>query len=84
MTDRRHGRKLRETTGGGSKPGLGKERKKELTSKRAPINPTLLPRTHKLAIDLRPPIAANSPPKPPSDFETVTAVLTKMLTDVKA
>ena len=46
--------------------GPRKEQNKELTSKRAPIDLTPLPKTHKLATDLGSPITANSPPIPPS------------------
>jgi len=37
------------------KLGYGKNKKKELTSKREPIDPTPLPNIHKQAIDFRPP-----------------------------
>jgi len=56
----------------GGNAGLGKERKKERTSKRASINPTPTPGTQKLAIDLRSLITANSPPNPPSHLQTTT------------
>jgi len=64
--------KLGEKSVGGGKAGPRKERNKELTSKRVPIDITPLPKTHKLAIDLGSPITANSPPDPPSDLQTTT------------
>jgi len=66
------GRKLRGKTARGGDAGISKEQNKDLTSKRVPINLTALPTTHKLAIDLRLPITANSPPNPPSQVQTVT------------
>ena len=54
--DRQLGRKRREKTVRGGEAGLRKERNKELTSKRAPMVLTPLPKSHKLAIDLRSPI----------------------------
>jgi len=52
--------------------GPRKERNEELTSKRAPIDLTPLLKIHKLAIDLRSPITANSPPYPTSHLQTAT------------
>jgi hypothetical protein len=43
----------------GGEAELRKEQNKDLTSKRAPIDLTPLPKTQKLAIDLRSPITAN-------------------------
>jgi len=79
-SDRRLGRKLREKTVRCCEDGLRKERNKELTSTRVPIDLTPLPKTHKLAIDLRSPINANSPPNRPSHLQTATHS-TKMSTE---
>jgi hypothetical protein len=70
--DRQLGRKLGEMTVRGGEAGLRKERNKELTSKRVSIDLTPLSKTHKLAIDLRSPITANSPPDPPFHLQTAT------------
>jgi len=45
-----------------------------------PIDLTPLPKTHKLAIDLRSPITGNSPPNPPSHLQTAINSI-KMLTE---
>jgi hypothetical protein len=43
-----------------------------LKTNAVPIDPTPLRKTHKLAIDLRSPITANSPPNTPSRLQTAT------------
>ena len=53
-----------------AKLGYGKNENKERTSKRTSIIPPSLPRTHKLAINLRSPITANSPPNLSSHLQT--------------
>ena len=56
----------------GGEAGIKKEWNNELTSKRAPIDLNPPSKTHKLAIDLRSPITANSPPNPPYHLQTAT------------
>jgi hypothetical protein len=70
--DRRLGKKLTEMTVRGGEATLRKERNKELTSKSVSIDLIPLSKTHKLAIELRSPITANSPPNPPSHLQTTT------------
>jgi hypothetical protein len=64
----------------GGEAELRKEQNKDLTSKRAPIDLTPLPKTQKLAIDLRSPITANLSPNPASHLQTSTNS-TKMSTE---
>jgi len=78
--DRRLGRKLREKTMRDGEAGLRKERNKELTSIRAPIDRTPVPKTHKQVIYLKSPITANSSPNPPFHLQTSTNS-TKMSTE---
>jgi hypothetical protein len=56
----------------GGEANLRKERNKDLTSKRAPIDLNHPSKTHKLGIDHRSPIAAYSPPNPPAHLQTAT------------
>lgn len=52
----------------------GKNERIDLTSKRVPIDPTPIPKTYNQAFDFRSPITSNSPPQPPSIFQTATAI----------
>jgi len=71
--DRWLGRKLPEKTVRCGEAELIEKWNQELTSKqRALIDPTPLPKTPKLAIDLRSPITANSPPSPPFHLQSTT------------
>jgi len=62
--------KLSENTVRDGEAGIREELNKSSPQKRAPIDPTSLPKTHKLAIDLRSPITAIPPPNQPSNLQT--------------
>jgi len=75
--DRRLGRKLRENTVRGGEAWPREEwnnSSPQKNNKRAPIDPTPLPKTHKLGIDLRSPIAVYSSPNPPSHLHTASNI----------